>query len=247
MMDDTTPTPDSETDEILSASIDGKLRPTERAPADDAAARRAELVGARDALHDAPVAPLDEVTRRRLVSRALGASAAPARGGWTERVPWRAVAAVLAVVVIAGGLALSLQRGGESSSSTASRAKSATGATAQPKTAVAPDLGAARALGDLGDVSDPTRLAPRVRAAEQLAAAREAGGTPSSVAAPITPAAALGACASALRGLGTIRAIGSGTVDGRAAAVAVGTDRQGHEQAIVVLLDGCRARPPVSL
>lgn len=247
MMDESTPTPDSETDEILSASIDGELRPTEHAPADDAAARRAELVGARDALHDAPVAPLDEVTRRRLVSRALGDSAASTRGGWTERVPWRAVAAVLAVVVIVGGVALSLQRGGESSSSTASRAKSATGTTAQPKTAAAPDLSAARALGDLGDVSDPTRLAPLVRMADQLATARDAGGTQSSIAAPATPAGALGACASALHGLGTIRAIGSGTVDGRAAAVAVVTDRQGHEQAVVVLLDGCKARPPVSL
>ncbi len=245
-MDESTPTPDSETDEILSASIDGERRPTEHDPADDAGACRAALMGARDALHDAPVAPLDEVTRRRLVSRALGESAAPARGGWTERVSWRAVAAVLAVVVIAGGLALSLQRGDGSSSSTASRAKSGTSTTAQPKSAAASDLSAARALGDLGDVSDPTQLATRVRVADQFAAAREVGGTQSSVPAPAA-ADALGSCASALHGPGTIRAIGSGTVDGRAAAIAVAVDQQGHEQAIVVLLDGCKARPPVSL
>ncbi|HEX2736800.1 MAG TPA: hypothetical protein VHP57_01560, partial [Acidimicrobiia bacterium] len=118
--------------------------------------------------------------------------------------------------------------------------------TAQRKSAAASDLSAATALGDLGDVSDPTRLATRVRAADQLAAARAAGGTQSSGPAPAA-ADTLGACATALRGLGTIRAIGSGTVDGRAAAVAVVTDRRRHEQAVVVLLNGCKARPPVSL
>lgn len=248
MMDDTTPTPDAETDEALSASIDGELRPTEHDPTDDVAARRAELMAARDALRDAPAAPLDELTRRRLVSRALEESAAPVRDGWTERVPWRAAAAVLAAVVIAGGVALSLQRGGGSSSSTASRAKSAPSTTARgaQTTAAAPDLSAATALGDLGDLSDPKHLAPRVRAADQFAAAQEASGTQSSAPAP-APADALGSCGSALRGLGTIRAIGSGTVNGRAAAIAVTTDQKGHEQAIVVLLDGCRARPPVSL
>ncbi len=246
MMDDTTPTPDSETDEILSASIDGELRP-EHVPADDNAARRAELVGARDALHDAPVAPLDEVTRRRLVSRALGESAAPARDRWTERVPWRAVAAVLAVVVIAGGVALSLQRGGESSSSTASRAKVATGTPKRgaQTTAGAADLSAATALGDLGDVGDPKALALQVRVANQFAQA--APKTQASAPAPAVPADTLGPCVSAVRGLGTITAVGSGTVDGRAAAVAVVTGRRGHEQAIVVLLDGCKARRPVPL
>jgi hypothetical protein len=247
MMDDTTPTPDSETDEVMSASIDGELRPTEHDPVDERAARRAELVAARDALRDAPVAPLDDLTRRRLVSRALEESAAPVRRGWTDRVPWRAVAAVLAVVVVAGGVALSLQVGGSSSSSTASRTKSAANARDRgaQTTAAAPDLSATAALGDLGDVSDPKGLAQRVHA-DQFGAAKGASGTQSSAPTP-SATEVLGSCASALRGLGTIRAVGSGTVDGRAAAIAVITDGQGHAQAVVVLLDGCRARPPVSL
>ena len=74
------PTPDHLDDELLSALLDGEAWPAHADAAahlqacDRCAGRQAELAGARAALAAAPVEPLDELTRRRLVAAALAAA-----------------------------------------------------------------------------------------------------------------------------------------------------------------------------
>ena len=178
------PTPDHLEDEILSALLDGD----DSAGAADAAAhlgacdrcaaRQAELAGARAALIAAPVEPLDELTRRRLVAATLGVADAgegPAadrlaggsdggagpevaaiplrRRGWAQRHPaWigSAAAVILAVLV---GVPFVVGHGGGSN---ANKSLSA----AAPE--AAQDAVGGAFLGDLGDLSDRDQLRLRL-------------------------------------------------------------------------------------
>jgi hypothetical protein len=223
-------------DEAVSAFLDGE-------PVDDAtrarpefADRLAELTLARDALGDAePVPALDDLTRRRLVRTAVDAAAddGDARTAtWMRRLgPLGAAAAVLAVVVGLGALVVS---GGDDSDSTAvtsadsSRDDSGGGAGAESAT---PDAvgGAPSDLGDLGDVSDLDALAGEV---EAQTTAREGDLGAAELALP---------CAAEITAVapGPIVATGTGTFEGRPAAVVVTTDATGEQVVLVATTDDC--------
>jgi hypothetical protein len=112
-------------------------------------------VRARDAIA-APPPPLDDITRRRLVARALAEPPArpahPARRQ-PDRAPWRVLVAAAAVIVVVGlgGWAVvgSLHTTNEKGSAGKADVSNTT-------TAAAPGL---------GEVSDPHQLLARVRAA----------------------------------------------------------------------------------
>jgi hypothetical protein len=192
------PTSDHLDDEILSALLDGDADgagPDAAAhlrACDRCAGRQAELAGARAALVAAPVAPLDELTRRRLVAAALAAGEAPPAGeapaAVTPTGPSRvrrhpaligsAAAVVLAVLV---GVPFVVDNGGSGRDRTL--------------TAQAPLQDSAGSfIGDLGDLSDRERLRLRLSgvAGDTYAAApAEAGPSPAAGAA--TPAPMAGA------------------------------------------------------
>jgi hypothetical protein len=188
------------------------------------------------------VEPLDDVTRRRLVSRAVeqGPSAGAQRRR-LARVPLAAAAAVLAaLVVVGGGLALVLRGGG-----TTTEAERAGGRTADR--AVTEQAAAPVPIGDLGDVSDPDvlrrRLAARTATApgeriEEGAAAAEAD----------TALAVDPACAAELEqaGAGPPSLVATGTDAGRSVVVLV-APRGAQQVAFVLDAQTCAARSEVPL
>jgi hypothetical protein len=110
------------------------------------------------------VPPLDDVTRRRLVRRALAESApAPARGARFLRV-----AAVVVGVVAIGGAAVLVARGGDGTSGDAARTTASEPGAAEDRAgdrAGEPEtLEAAPATGDLGEVPGPEELRRRLAA-----------------------------------------------------------------------------------
>ena len=180
------------------------------------------------------VAPLDEMTRRRLVRTAM-ASAAPPRRGLAVILP---VAAALVIGLIVGAV---LVTSPESTTTTAQQATTA-GAPAprgveptdqahkggNPVFAPAPESGAAD-LGDLGEVGDPATLQRAVAAAQAKGAANssEAAALPC---AQSDPAAV---------GLVVIGASGRGTYQGVPVTVLVGTGADGGEVAVSVRTSDC--------
>jgi hypothetical protein len=244
--------PDHLDDGILSALLDGD--PAEAGPEVDAhiaacdrcAERRAELAAARAALAGAPVEPLDELTRRRLVAAALraGADAAVSSGRsgpgtsegsrWARRHPafvGSAAAVVLAVLV---GIPFVVGHGG-------SQAEKTLSAAAPAPDAVHQSVGAF--LGDLGDLSDQDRLRLRLSGTPAAGdtcfsgtAPAEPGPSPAAGAAPGTPAPALAPVAGGLAGSSSeaarssspsttlgLRGSGAGSVNGaKSAAPQVG-------------------------
>jgi hypothetical protein len=165
-------TPDHLSDEILSALLDGDPEISVAAlgnvdaaahlrACDRCAGRQAELAGARAALAAAPVDPLDELTRRRLVATALAAAesapagAAPAasavpigRGRWARRHPGLVGSAAAAVLAVLVGVPFVLDNGAPGGG--------------EALTAQAPLESAGPFLGDLGDLSDRDRLRLRL-------------------------------------------------------------------------------------
>jgi hypothetical protein len=138
------------------------------------------------------VPPLDDVTRRRLVSRALdaaGAAAADDGSGTGAATPPGAprgrrilavAAGAVAVIAVGAGVISALRDdGGSGSTTVAGQAENERAEDAAPSTSGAGDLGAAEApatprasassvpidLGDLGDVGDTARLRATVRGA----------------------------------------------------------------------------------
>ena len=193
------PTPDHLDDEILSALLDGDTSAdgaggdaaAHLRACDRCAGRQAELAGARAALAAAPVEPLDELARRRLVATALAAAeatpaseapaAAPISIGRSRarRHPaliGSAAAVVLAVLV---GVPFVLDNRGPGSRETL--------------TAQAPLESAGSFLGDLGDLSDRDRLRLRLSgsaAGDTYASApAEAGPSPAAGAPEAAPVA----------------------------------------------------------
>ena len=169
------------------------------------------------------VEPLDDVTRRRLVGRALDAG--------SRRRPWLVAAAAAAALVIGGGAWLVARSGGSGSHRTVA-------APTVPSAGVSPGgprAGAQLApsalpmfLGDFGDLNDPTAIA-RLRAA---AAAPPAGSSARSPAAQASPAEHCDPAA------GPVRATATGTLDGRPVVVLVVGD---HLTAVTIA--PCEVRP----
>jgi hypothetical protein len=187
------------------------------------------------------VEPLDDVTRRRLVATALRAS--EARPSRPSRA-WRWLAAAAVVLVVAGvGFAV-LRSGSGSDDQTASRSEAVS---------LAPEAtAAARQVGDYGDLDDAANLAA-LRAAlddesagASTAAPRAAGD--SAQAAGASPAAGSTATTApaSLCGLvdhgGTIVALGTGTIDGRRATVALVEGADGTRTFEAVLESPCEIR-----
>jgi hypothetical protein len=176
------------TDEAVSAMLDGELdgfaaeRGLDRHEVrrrleawTGLSARRDELAAARDTVAEATPAPLDELTRRRLVAAAADrlppvATARPRRG------PLLAVAAVVAFLLV-GTIAVVATRGG--SHPTASKARSSAAAAQK-----AAEARGSTYVGDLGDVSDPKILRAALErngasAASASGALTDLGSTPS--------------------------------------------------------------------
>jgi hypothetical protein len=194
--------------------------------------------------------PLDDVTRRRLVSTAMR------RSRDSHALRWIATAAAI-VVVLVGVLALVTAQGGKdehqasapvrtpASVSDNSRASSQGGASpvsgaAAPESSSAFAAGAVD-LGDFGDLDRAANLARLRRAFEESGsnfANSDAKGTNSATAAE---SAAL-PCRDRLPA-GTILAVATGMLDGRRAVVVVIDQGDGTRAIDAVLTDPCEVRP----
>jgi len=179
-------------DDALSASLDGDLEDaagqSHLAGCATCSARRHRLAAARAALAAAPVEPVDELTRRRLVAAALEA-AGPAGGrqAWYQRPALAGgVAAALLALLAAVPFVTGDRTSGNGDEAAGTSLETAGG----------------EFLGDLGDLSDPTalrerfgtrsralRAQPETAVAADSAAGSEAGSTPKAAAPPQAPVA----------------------------------------------------------
>jgi hypothetical protein len=171
-------------DEILSALLDGEPAAGPDAAAhlaacDRCSGRQAELGAARAAVAAAPVEPLDELTRRRLVAGALRADEGTAGGAGKAtaspraRSPWAqrhsaligSAAAVLLAVLV--GVPFVVGHGG--------------GSPAERTLSAAPDAArqesASPFLGDLGDLTDRDHLRLRLSGASNSAVQSDRAGS----------------------------------------------------------------------
>lgn len=195
-----------DTDEALSALVDGELDAfaRERGLTEDAArarleawpeaeARLAELDRARASMQ-VPVPELDDVTRRRLVRGASNAAPKPYAPAPRSR-SWLAIAAVAAaglLVVIGIGVAISSMGGGGESKSSQS---AATGAAVR-----SPLRGD---VGDLGDVTSVAALRALLDRREAAAGASKRSAGNASDAAPEPERSVAGAAGTAPPGADT--------------------------------------------
>lgn len=153
---DTSPSAPHLDDEALSAALDADLgavpgEPTAAhlATCAQCARRRDDFAAARAALASAPVEPLDELSRRRLVARAL--AEAPMAGEEPARRPWYlrpAVAGGVAAALLAILAAVPFVSGG---------------GDADREEAAVQALRDTPFLGDLGDLSDPALVREGLR------------------------------------------------------------------------------------
>jgi hypothetical protein len=191
------------------------------------------------------VEPLDDLARRRLVSKALRESEEPARRP-SRAWRWMAAAAAL-VVLVTGTLALVTARGGndEQQASTPVRTPEAAG-SATAKAAGAPDVG------DFGDLDQPGRLAALRRALDSPPAAAIPAAPPTAAGASgfandsaaserSSAGAALSQCSVQLPD-GNVVAQGHGTIGGRAATVVLIETAAGKRSLDAVLSDPCELR-----
>jgi hypothetical protein len=217
---------DFDADEALNALVDGELGAfaaeqsldeaivRDRLVAmPDFAARRAALEQTRAAVR-APVPPLDDVTRRRLVGNATSAAPKPVPSAPRSR-RWVALTAIAAagLLVVAGvGVAVSSLSNDSSSSSS----KSASSSGTAPLHGDVGDLGdvtsaaALRSLLDRRAAGDTTTTQPP-RAQSQFA---RGGAASDAVSAPAPSAASTAACAQQLAGHRTVAFTGVGTYQG---------------------------------
>lgn len=143
-------------DEFLSASLDGELAATDAdhlAGCAVCAARRDGLAEARAALQTAPVEPVDELTRRRILTTALEGAGFDGRRQrtWSRRP---ALAGGVAAVLLAFLAAVPFLTGDDSS---------------PEATTAALELAGGEFLGHLGDLSDPSVLSARLGGQESRA------------------------------------------------------------------------------
>ncbi len=192
------------------------------------------------------VAPLDDVTRRRLVSTAL-ASSGPRRRTPAHAARW-IVAAAAIVVVLVLGLALLTAPGGHDDQqastpagtsaldrqSTRPSVPPAGSADSAPTNATTPPVD----VGDFGDLSVAANL-------DRLRVALESG-VPSSSLAADGARATFGFDASNCRGRlpdGTVTALATGTLDGRPAVAVLTTLADGSRSVDALLSAPCEVRP----
>ena len=193
------------------------------------------------------VAPLDEVTRRRLVSTAV-AAATPDRRTPSHAARWIAAAAAIVVGLVVA-LALLTAPGGHdeqrastpagtpaSSERSGAAAAPAAGAadSAQPETSAAPPVD----VGDFGDLSVAANLA-RLRVA--LESASTPGGSASGGARASSELEA-SPCRRQLPN-GTVTAVATGTLAGRHAVVVLTTLPDGNRSVDALLGAPCEVRP----
>jgi hypothetical protein len=182
------------------------------------------------------VEPLDDVTRRRLVSTALRETdAPPAPGPDRSSRAWRRVAVAAAVVVVlVGGIALLVAQRGGDTTTTASRADRT---TLSPKAA-----GGEVAVGDFGDLDDAANL-ERLRAALRAEPAPAAGASRSeSTGSPLAAAPDQDQACGGLLPDGTVTARATGTLDGRPATVLRVEGADGSGRLVALLADPCETR-----
>ena len=190
------------------------------------------------------VEPLDDLTRRRLVSNALRETEAPAR---RPARAWRWIAAAAAlVVVVTGTVAVVTARGGhdEQQATAPVRTPEAAG-DATAKALAAPDVG------DFGDLDRPENLAALRRALDSppsaaAAAAPQAAGdsgfaSDSGASERSSAGASLSQCSVRLPD-GIVVAQGQGTLDGRRATVVLTETADGKRSLDAVLSDPCELR-----
>ena len=187
------------------------------------------------------VEPLDEVTRRRLVSTALASTGTPERRpSYTAR--WIAVAASIVVVLVAAVALLTAPGGHDEQQAstpvgTPEREQKSAGAAADSAAPQAATVAPVE-LGDFGDLDVAANL-------DRLRAALEAGGS---------NAGAPSAADSAGRALddlpcrddlpaGAVTASATGTLDGRRAVVVLTTRSDGTRSIDAVLAEPCEVRP----
>jgi hypothetical protein len=198
-------------------------------------------------------APLDDVTRRRLVRNALDASAGGAGGEAADAEPperrsWAPLvaAAVVILLVVVGIVALG-GGGNDSTSDTAARKADRTPTAETPSAAADSSSGAAASLvpgtADLGDLGDLSSSAARQQARAAVA------GSPTGYAAGVDNVEELlqdvadASCADSLRASGsTVVGVGSATVDGHRAAIVV-TESNGTRTAHLLVLQPCALHP----
>jgi hypothetical protein len=196
------------------------------------------------------VEPLDEVTRRRLVSTALAStstsSTAVASSRPSHAARWIAVAASIVVVLVAAVALLTAPGGNdEQQASTPARTpeleQKSTGAAAPQAAAPISGYTASVDVGDFGDLDVPANLARLRTALEAATATSGSATTPSSSADRFAPLDAF-PCRDQLPS-GTTTASATGTLDGRRAVVVLTTLPDGNRSIDAVLASPCEVRP----
>jgi hypothetical protein len=197
------------------------------------------------------VDPLDDVTRRRLVSNALRESAgddsaspaAPARSSHAWQ--WLTAAAVIVVVLVVGLALLTAGGGNDEEQATKTDRAALSPKAAEP----------AREVGNFGDLDVPANLA-RLRSALEAPAADAGSSTPqtaasgandsqfgaNSEAAPANGGSELQLCGVTAPDGGRVVAQGTGTIEGRRATVVVLEAADGTRTLEAVLEGPCEVR-----
>jgi hypothetical protein len=194
------------------------------------------------------VEPLDEVTRRRLVTTALAAAdnadAHPTRRTDTAATDgrrlhaWRWVAAAAAVVIVAvGGLAIVTAEGGHDEQQAATPVQTPERAADAAGSAGSAALASAGDFGDLDVAANLAALRAALRASPTKTSTPEQSPSAAAEAAPASRAA----CAEGLPA-GTVLAQGTGTLDGRATTVVLTRLADGSRSFDALLADPCEVR-----
>lgn len=200
--------------------------PPDESASEAADARRDEHVAS---LLEVP--PLDDVTRQRLVTRAL--TGAEQRRARVPRVLWPAAAALVVLILVGVGVFVLVNRSGDDGG-TAARSTPAAPDTRQSE----PHAGEADAsladLGDLGDLTDEAELRRQLAVARRDPSPTERGAAPACL-----DRAAVGNPAP--------EAFATGTHGGRPVLVLVLPSSGDSTTAVLLDLETCRAVSVVNL
>jgi hypothetical protein len=186
------------------------------------------------------VEPLDDVTRRRLVSTALRESPAPAK---RPSSAWRWIAAAAAVVLVGGVTLAVVTAGGGNDEQRASTPVQSPQGT-ESVTPQSRNLAAAPDVGDFGDLDQPANLT-KLRAALEsgTAGSSKTEQTPAPAAAQAAgDASGAAGPACALPADATVVAEGTGTMGGRRATVFLLEHADGSRSYVAMLDDPCEIR-----